>query len=62
MMSFANVFLTLFSIENNNMYLDTLVLLFEAVAKMIDRQESIIEYHYGVGSMLTVIQRYVIEQ
>ena len=39
------------------MYLDTLVLLFEAVAIMIDRQESIVEYHYGVGSMLSVIQR-----
>ena len=42
------------------MYLDCLVILFEAVANMIDRQESTVEYFYGPGSMLTVIQRFLL--
>ncbi|KAJ3304876.1 Golgi transport complex subunit 4 [Kappamyces sp. JEL0829] len=43
--------------KNKSTYLDCLVLLFEAVASMIDRQEQMVEYYYGTGAMLVVIQR-----
>ncbi len=35
--------------SNKSVYLDCLVSLFEAVASMIDRQEQIVEFHYGTG-------------
>ena len=50
--------LWLIFVENKSMYLDCLVLLFESVASMIDKQEQMVEFYYGVGSMLIIIQRY----
>lgn len=43
------------------MYLDTLVLLFESVALMIDRQEDIIETHYGIIDTHVFLTRLSVE-
>ena len=39
------------------MYVDCLVLLFEAVAGMIDRQQTMVDYYYGKGSMVPLLTR-----
>ncbi len=43
--------------KNNTMYVDCLILLFETVARMIDRQQAMVEYYYGPGSMASVLVR-----
>ncbi|KAI8926530.1 COG4 transport protein-domain-containing protein [Entophlyctis helioformis] len=43
--------------NRRNMYVDLITRLFEVIASMIDRQEAMVESHYGPGRMLSVIQR-----
>ncbi|KAJ2995425.1 Golgi transport complex subunit 4 [Globomyces sp. JEL0801] len=43
--------------KNNRAYVDSLRVLFETIATVIDRQQSVVDHYYGPGSMLSVIVR-----